>query len=696
MVALTAVTTGSARAGSPPAPAGASDPAGTTLLVESFKNATAPEFTGFNEACLTGAPPGAPTPGPHQLGGCEPAEVGPVPPNDAAPLGYLRLSDARRDESAAALYNHPLPANEGLDITFQTWQYGSTTPTSPADGISFFLTNGDVNLTSPGAFGGSLGYAKKLPFADPSVAFIPGVADGYIGVGLDVLGNYFADTEQRGYSCEHSPSPAGPPTSDATYYERGPNMVTLRGPGNGIDGYCYITATTDFPHSQPPGKPWPSNLPGQLQGSLRYFSTTPVTPESAQTELEPDTRTVNVRLTPAPHPRLIVSVDFSNGTGPHQVLDVPAPEPVPETYKFGFASSTGDFTDIHLVRNVVIATDEPLPRLNLVKQVAEPRPGNLVEGDQVTYEYVLTNGGDVPITHLAVDDPVVGPVKCPDTTLEVGGESVTCHATYTIKAADVARGHIANTAVAAGEASGRPVTSPPAHDLLELTLPPSLDLEKLVDTPPPYHAGQTVTYRYLVTNTGGVTVTGLHISDDHVTDITCAASSIAPAGRAGDSTTCHGSYVITSADAFDGQVTNTAVAAGTADGHPVSSPEAAATLLIGPPRLTIAKRVVTPGPYFPGTAVRYSYLVTNTGPRPLHDVVVQDGTVPHVVCDITTLAPGESTTCHGTYMINPADALVRHVTNLAQAFGIEPNGDFVQSSLVSRTIRVSTPTPVTG
>ena len=225
------------------------DPAGTPLFHETFTGATAPEFIAYNEACLTGAPEAAPPAGDHAPGGCEHSEQGPVPPLDAAPYGYLRLTDAGGNRTAAVLYNHALPATEGLDVTFDVWQYGGN-PNAPAtaDGVSSSCTDVEANLTAPGAFGGSLGYAKKqpTPHLTPTPPFIDGVQDGYLGVGLDVLGNYFADTEQRGYSCGHSPSPAGQPSSDATFADRGPNMVTVRGPGNGITGYCYITATTNY------------------------------------------------------------------------------------------------------------------------------------------------------------------------------------------------------------------------------------------------------------------------------------------------------------------------------------------------------------------------------------------------------------------------------------------------------------------
>ena len=235
----------------------AAGPAGSQLVTETFTGATAPEFTGYNEACLTGAPEGAPPHGDHGLGGCEHSDLGPVPPLDAAPHGYLRLTDAGNDRTAAVLYNHALPSSAGFDVTFDAWQYGSTTPIAAADGISFFLTDGEASLTVPGQFGGSLGYAQKqshLPGGGVT-PIEPGVNDGYLGVGLDALGNYFADNEQRGNGCA-THSPAGPAlASNVSYKERGPNMVILRGPGNGTEGYCYITATTQFAHSRPSSLP---------------------------------------------------------------------------------------------------------------------------------------------------------------------------------------------------------------------------------------------------------------------------------------------------------------------------------------------------------------------------------------------------------------------------------------------------------
>jgi uncharacterized repeat protein (TIGR01451 family) len=541
------------------------------------------------------------------------------------------------------LYNHVLPASDGLDVTFDVWQYGNNPDDGPpADGVSFFLTDGEGNLTAPGAFGGSLGYAKKQQTPQQGGPYINGVEDGYLGVGLDVLGNYFADIGDHRLPAQSAALQA----------------VALE-PAGGTAG-----PTTSLP-----------------QG---------VSPAEAERLLEVSRRRISVRVTPAPDPRVTVTVDF--GAGPRQVLDVPAPAPVPHTYKFGFAASTGSFNDVHLIRNVAVHTDRPLPRLDLVKQVAEPRPAHLAAGDQVRYQFVVTNSGHAPIRDLLVDDPVTGPV----TTL-AAGETVTCASTYTVTAADAARGFIANTAVATGDASGHEVSSPPSSEHLDLIEPPGLSLEKRIQTPGPHSAGQTVHYSYLVANTGGVALDSIHVTDDHVTDVVCEGATLAP----GDHTTCHGTYVISDADAASGLVTNTAVAAGTENSHTITSPPSQQTLLIGPARLTVRKRAATPGPHLAGSTVRYEYTVTNTGSRTLHHVAVTDDRVTHVTCAQTTLAPHDSTTCHGTYRITATDASHGSVTNFAQAGGTDTSGDTFVSKLTRAMIPVEkakpkpTPTPTT-
>ncbi|MGW3351745.1 DUF7507 domain-containing protein [Nonomuraea rubra] len=505
------------------------------LVEEDFTGATAiPEFRAVGSACLTGARAAAPPgPGNRPLAGCPENAAGPVPPTGAAPYGYLQLTSADNDQTSAVLYDEPIPAEQGLHVTFEQWQYGTTTPQfSPADGISFFLINGAATLDRPGAFGGSLGYAQKLPDDNPANAFEPGVDQGYVGVGLDVLGNYFGDWEQRGRGCAER-SPAG---TQFRIPAPGANMVTVRGPGDGTEGYCFLTATTsNFTTTGP----WPSTLPGQLHGPT---TTVPDDPQAAQAALEPSRRTVNVRITPAPDPMLTVSIDFNDGNGMQQVLSTPAPTPAPSTYKFGFAASTGLFTDVHLIRNVVVRPVAEEPELTLDKRIAEdsPVPDPVPVGTTVPYEYVVTNSGNMNITDLAVNDDVVEEVTCPQTTLEVG-DTIICRGTHTVTPQDAERGSVTNTATATGRADSTEVTSPESQVTIQVAGEEgALELDKSVDSSRPYRPGDTVVYRYTVTNNSRSTVNDLRVEDSHVRDITCQATTLDP----GAVTTCTGTFTV--------------------------------------------------------------------------------------------------------------------------------------------------------
>jgi hypothetical protein len=74
-------------------------------------------------------------------------------------------------------------------------------------------------------------------------------------------------------------------------------------------------------------------------------------------------------------------------------------------------------------------------------------------GDTVTYSFQVTNTGNVTLTGVAVDDPLLAaaaiPITCPAQPLPPG-QSTTCHSSepYVITAGDVAAGAVRNIAVA--------------------------------------------------------------------------------------------------------------------------------------------------------------------------------------------------------------------------------------------------------
>jgi len=145
-------------------------------------------------------------------------------------------------------------------------------------------------------------------------------------------------------------------------------------------------------------------------------------------------------------------------------------------------------------------------------------------------------------------------------------------------------------------------------------------------------------------------------------------------------------------------------------GNPVISNTASATITVEVPpaaELTLAKRVVSKGPFRIGGKVEYAYTVTNTGSAVLNNVTVTDNLVAGVTCEATTLAPGQSTTCHGTHTITKTDVtpcknakerggnqgkvkVMRcEVTNTATASATTLNGSQVTGNQATATITVT-------
>ncbi|WP_159704269.1 DUF11 domain-containing protein [Arthrobacter sp. 18067] len=97
-------------------------------------------------------------------------------------------------------------------------------------------------------------------------------------------------------------------------------------------------------------------------------------------------------------------------------------------------------------------------------------------GDIISYKFTAKNAGNVPMTDIAVNDPMPGlsavAYAWPGAagTL-LPGETLTATATYAITQADINAGKVANTATASGTPpTGPPVTTPPAS--VVVTFPP--------------------------------------------------------------------------------------------------------------------------------------------------------------------------------------------------------------------------------
>jgi|GEM_PF-6044520 len=287
------------------------------------------------------------------------------------------------------------------------------------------------------------------------------------------------------------------------------------------------------------------------------------------------------------------------------------------------ATETPNPFDVH-PNNPDDPTEDPttytvplLPSISLIKSISVVTTNlgtdvDLVDaGDHIFYSFELTNTGatHLAITSNAITDPLVGSIVCPVTPALAPNASVTCPASgpYTITSADVTAGGVENTALVTAnpvspegedipdipnvtdisdtgtEPDAVPVPEPettetpnpievnpndpldPTDDPTTFTIPfaPRISLQK-TGVLNGGSVGDTVTYSFVVTNTGNVDLTDVTVVDPLVT-MQGGPLSLLRVGES-DTTTFTGTYVLTQADIDRGYIENTATTEGKGPG----------------------------------------------------------------------------------------------------------------------------------
>lgn len=356
----------------------------TSLFNQPFHNATAngdgpvvlPKATGndLNAACLTAA--GNTTTIPKS---CT------TTPTDAVGSGKLRLTDDSTYKVGGLFAATSVPTVSGLDLTFNTYQYGNRTDTAAADGIAFALAA--VDPTSPtapaniGPNGGSLGYSATN---SGTTAGYPGLAYGYLGVGFDVYGN-FSNNRFQGLGCTN---PAY--IANNTQVK---SQVIVRGPGNSTSGYCALASTATGTTSQ-------TAVP--LRATTRDASRVPVevviNPASSSitspSGITVAAKSYAVQFTPvgAAGSRTLSGAlpTVASGLYPSTWVDSSG---YPKQLAFGWVGSTGGSQDAHELDNVKVVSLSAVPELT-VSQTAYTA-STPAAGDPVSY--VVRAGVDVGV-----------------------------------------------------------------------------------------------------------------------------------------------------------------------------------------------------------------------------------------------------------------------------------------------------------
>jgi len=331
------------------------------------------------------------------------------------------------------------------------------------------------------------------------------------------------------------------------------------------------------------------------------------------------------------------------------------------------------------------------PEITVTKDGTAQGAGGV--GDEIRYDFVLGNAGNVTLTLVELTDALAGlgtvtidwPIPASPGVL-LPGQTADATAVYTITQDDFDAGSVVNQATVTGRI--------PAGDLISATSPdvtttagapaPELTVTKTADAVAGITVGQVLEYEVQVVNDGDVTVRGIVPVDllDGAAPLAATwpgdAGVLAPTEIATFTTT----YRVTQADIDAGTVTNTVRVTGAPARGALDPITAAVTSVAAPALPSIG--VVDTGALAPGATgvagdeVVWTYTITNTGTVTLRDIGVADTGVTLIPGSLSfanwpgatgVLAPGESVTATARSVLTQTQVDAGEVTSAAVADG---------------------------
>jgi len=302
----------------------------------------------------------------------------------------VTLTNGKTQFSGFAIDHLQFKSNNGLTVEFEYLMYeGEMFDNKYGDGVSVFLYDGSKSF-SIGANGASMGYAYNRSTVGSNVK--PGLDGAYLGIGIDNFGNFknkmWSTSGDRMNGIE-SNSPINPAVTFS--------QVTIRGAmhhqglsGYGQRGLRYSGYPVLFTTSTVGGRSVKLNADGRYEFVDSSFNTNfTIRPEEESTQEGDDNyRKVIVKLVPGEQGNMVITVQIQHGanlstivdqytypqhlwyyenansTGANSVIETRAMGPeqlvllesmVPETFKIGFAASTGAASQVQVIRNVKVS-----------------------------------------------------------------------------------------------------------------------------------------------------------------------------------------------------------------------------------------------------------------------------------------------------------------------------------------------------
>ncbi|MFC7356938.1 gliding motility-associated C-terminal domain-containing protein, partial [Jejudonia soesokkakensis] len=339
--------------------------------------------------------------------------------------------------------------------------------------------------------------------------------------------------------------------------------------------------------------------------------------------------------------------------------------------------------------------------------------------ETITYTFTVVNTGNVTLTNIDIDDPLVNVVGGPITLGPNETDNTSFTAVYSIRQSDIDRGFVTNQATVTGLDPNNMVVSDLSDDnsLLEdddtVTQLCQNGVIALIKTGTPtdqngngcVDEGETIVYDFVVTNLGNVALTNVIITDPLVS---VSGGPITLLAGASDTETFSAIYTVVQGDVDRGFVSNQATASGTtpngtvvtdlSDNNSNFEDDATIVNLCQMPMISLEKSGLWndengDGAAQAGETVTYFFNVINTGTVTVFNITLTDP-LPGIEITggpIAQLDPGQNdnTTFSGTYVVTEADVAAGQVVNQATATGTDSNGNEVSDTSDDPSILVN-------
>ena len=344
--------------------------------------------------------------------------------------GYITSSTGGYRQNGAIVSSDTFPTDQGVQITFKTVTYRGDSGGAGgdgADGISFYLMDG-AQPAGIGAWGGSLGYSCSNS-NDPH----DGLVGAYLGLGVDEYGNFLnGTTNMTGFTAN---SASG--DNSALGYGYKPNRIGMRGAGNVSWAWLNANYGTYYPLSK-------LNTTALQQDAVKKTCSTGSLWDYSSSTSNPTQVTATTILDYAPIPNAykelpssvliakeyadggykrgdatpivynlkitqdgLLSFGYSVNGGAWQSVitkqSIAASNgPMPSSFRFGFAGSTGGSTNIH---EILCFKAQPLDLSASSTGVNEKQSAKIETGTQAYFAFYDPNDwtGRLTANDLYVD-----------------------------------------------------------------------------------------------------------------------------------------------------------------------------------------------------------------------------------------------------------------------------------------------------